>query len=450
MTLADTVCFSVVDGHVDISMDILAFFKALVKSLYRQIGSSQCLEIARGLMERLSNPSLLETALATGRQDRDPPAYSKSLLQQSHGLQQRKVIQRIHMSVSILKTVLELPFKDVAQSLGDFMVFLFSQLGPKLLGVQHQRAIGSTESTGTQGGHSQQQQQQQQQQQSRNQTPDHQGQGKDLENGVYDLMELFFATIKTLLTHHYKFFFSSSFTGSSANILAANGSAGAGGAGGGAGGTGGAGTGGVDEESHNRRVQMLQSCMEYLARGLHRPEPDMVRQSIETLVSLQEHSICRLFDRPEFQTLYRFEFLQILLRLALGREQDLLLEDMAGLVHMMVKGNSTTASDQDEKFLSIWHGDLKRFVVGLEPSQVILVPSSSTSSSTSSSSPSALSSSPPSSSQATSIPAQVHFPDSAKETLWMDLLHLGDGSMYREGLYQFVNDAQVYAQSLLS
>ncbi|KAG0222350.1 Exportin-6 [Mortierella sp. GBA43] len=398
----------------DISMDILAFFKALVKSLYRPVGSSQCLEIARGLMERMGNPSLLDTALAS-RHDGDQQSYAKSLHHQPHALQQRKVVQRIQMSVSILKTVLELPFKEVAQSLGDFMMFLFSQLGPKLLGVRNQHETGSVESTGTQDGHLH----------SRMQAPDQSGQGKGLENGVYDLMGLFFATIKVLLSQHYRHFFTGSISGGPVGSLPING--------------GGGGGGGVDEETHNRRAQMLQSCMEYLARGLHRPEPDMVRQSIETLVGLQEHSLCRLFERPEFQTIYRFEFLQILLRLALRREQDLLLEDIAGLIHKMVKSNtsSSSGSDQDEKFLSIWHGDLKRFVAGLEPSQVTLTLSSSSSSSSPSSSPS-------------QGLAQMQFPDSAKETLWMDLLHLGDGTMYREGLYQFVNDAQVYAQSLLS
>ncbi|KAF9963758.1 Exportin-6 [Modicella reniformis] len=391
-----------IEDH-DISMDILLLFKALVKSLYRQIGSSFCLEVARGLMERLSNPSLLETALSAGRHNGgQEQVYHKALHQPSLVLQQRKVIQRIQMSVSILKAVLELPFKEITQSLGGFMLFLFSQLGPKLLGAQNQREVWAMNSMNTQEGEHHQLRQ-----------------GKGLENGAYDLMGLFFSTIKTLLTHHCKFFFASTSAATSVSSLATNG----------------VGNGGAGDEGDNNRRQMLQNCMEYLARGLHRSEPDMVRQSIEILISLQEHSLCRLFDRLEFQTLYRFEFLQILLRLALGREQDLLLEDIAGLIHRMVKGTCPAANEQDERFLSVWHGDLKRFVAGLEPSQVILATTTRS-----------LSSSP--SSQVSSIPAQLRFPDSAKETLWMDLLHLGDGSMYREGLYQFVNDAQVYAQSL--
>ncbi|KAI7822572.1 armadillo-type protein [Gamsiella multidivaricata] len=395
----------------DISIDILLFFKSLVKTLYRQVGTSHCMEIARVLMDRLSSPPLFETAFSsqqTGHQQ-----HQQALHQQSFILQQRKVLQRVQMSVSILNTILELPSKEISMSLTDFAQFLFSQLGPKLLGTQDQRETGAA---GTQAASLDSQHGLQQPRSSESGV---------LDNGVYDLMSLFFSTIQTMLTHHCRYFFAADSSTRNQN-----------------------GGDGVQDGADSHRAQMLQSCMEYLARGLHRPEPDIVRQSIEIIVALQEHSLCHLFDRQEFQSTYRFEFLKLLLQLALSHQQDLLLEDMAGLIHSMVKGDGS-GGDRDEKFLNVWHGDLKRFVAGLEPSQVLVTTTTSTMAGgllqPTLPSPQALQVS----ASASSLLAQVQFPDSVKEALWMNLLRLGDASMYREGLYDFMNDAHVYAQNLI-
>ncbi|KAG0001484.1 Exportin-6 [Entomortierella chlamydospora] len=403
--------FDVYREDPDISIDILLFFKALVKGLYRQIGTNQCVEIARALMERYTNPSLLEAVLSTQLNGHNGYQYQQQTLhQQSIHLHQRKALQRIHITVSILKTILELPGKEISLSLSDFMQFLFSQLGPRLLGVQNQRTADVVS-----GGASPLPSQQHQKAQEEN----------GLDNSVYDLMALFFSTIKTILTHHTRFFFTSSVA------TATNGH-------------------GNDD---NQRAQMFQSCMESFARGLHRPEPEIVRQSIEILMSLQEHNLCHLFERAEFQTTYRSEFLKIMFRIALTHQQDLLLEEIAGLIHKMVIAK---ASGSD---MTVWD-DLKKFVLELEPSQVLVTNASLSSivanahSPTGAASPLILSQGPGGSSPHTPILLQqlqqARYPVAAKEALWDDLKNLGDESLYREGLYEFVNDAQVYAQNLLS
>ncbi|KAG0299846.1 Exportin-6 [Dissophora globulifera] len=377
--------FEVYHEDHDIAMDILLLFHALIKSLYRQIGMGYSMEIARVLIDRVTYPSLLETAFSNqqnGQATQHTLSQHQTLHQQSYILQRRKVLQRIQISLSILKSILELPGKEVANALGDFTQFLFMQLGPRLLGVQDQQHRIASGEQGTQ-------------QQSG--MGDRQEEG--LDNGVYDLLTLFFNIIETILTHHCR----SLFTSSTPTTNAA-------------------------AEGMSAAQRMLQSSMEYLARGLHRPEPDVVRHSVEILRSSNRHSLCHLFSRREFQQTYRFEFLQVLLRLALSHRQDLLLEDMAELMHEMVKG--PTNSSKDEQFLSVWNNDLMRFVAALEPALVLSATSASMSTATGSNG------------------ATRQYPDSAKNALWTDLLHLGDGSMYREGLYDFVNDAQVYARNL--
>ncbi|KAF9203866.1 Exportin-6 [Haplosporangium sp. Z 27] len=395
--------FEVFREDHDISIDILLFFRALVKGLYRQIGINYCINIARALMDRFTNPSLLEAVLSTPQNVHNGNGshqYQQTLHQQSIQLQQRKAFQRIHITVSILKNILELPGKEIASSLSNFMEFLFSQLGPRLLGVQSQRT--DTVPGGASPLASQ-----------------HQGSQEEngLDNGVYDLMTLLFSVIKTLLTHHTRSFFSSSLTAAVVTSPL------------------------NDQEHHNnQRALMLQSCMESLARGLHRPEPEIVRQSMGVLISLQEHNLCHLFERAEFQTVYRSEFLQILFRIALSHQHDLLLEEIAGLIHKMVIAKASSSD------MTVWD-DLKKFVLELEPSQVLVTvpPALNTSPLTM---PQGAGSSPHTPLLSQHI-QQAQFPVAAKETLWNDLKHLGDESLYREGLYEFVNDAQVYAQNLL-
>ncbi|KAG0204959.1 Exportin-6 [Mortierella sp. GBA30] len=391
----------------EISMDILMFFKALVKSLYRQIGTGYCMEIARVLMERLTNPSLLETALSlpnhTQQQQQQALHHQRSFV-----LQQRKALDRIQLSVSVLKAVLELPGKEVTHSLPEFIQFLFIQLGPKLLAAQNQQISQAAAAACV-----------------ASQVRD-EGEKNAADNSVNDLLTLFYETIQTLLSHHCRYFFATNRVVPNATTTTAP----------------------VGEDG--QRLQALQSCMEFLARGLHSPQPDQVQQTIEILCSLQDHSLCRLFDRPEFQAGYRYEFLQILFRLALNHQHDLLLEEMAALVHKMVKGES----EGDEKFMRVWHGDLKRFVASLEPSQVLLTTSdggalNGSPGSGSRSPPTSFSLSGPGHGQdGSTAVTNAPFSDAMKETLWMDLARLGDESHYREGLYEFVNDAQVYARSL--
>ncbi|KAG0258007.1 Exportin-6 [Mortierella polycephala] len=384
--------------------EIYAENHALVKSLYRQVGEGHCMELARVLMERLTSPPLLESALSQTHQH-----HQQSLHQRSFVLQQQKAVERIHLSLSVLKAILELPGKDVTLILSEFLQFLLIQLGPKLVGAQHQQLNnGSSKPTGSLGTY-----------QETNQGMQEEG----LDANVNDLLALFYTTIQTLLTHHCRFFFVN------ARAIPA--------------------AGGQDVNDHDsQRAQALQKCMEFLAHGLHCPEPDLVRRTIEILSSLQDHNLCRLFERSEFQLNFRFEFLQILLRLALGHQQDLLLEEIAGLIHKMVKGDR----DGDEKFLSVWNGDLKRFVAALEPHHVLATASSvSTSaaavSSTGSPQPGQPGDSP---SPRAVMLSNARYSDAMKEALWMDIAQLGDSSTYREGLYDFVNDAQVYAQSLIA
>ncbi|KAF9962676.1 Exportin-6 [Mortierella alpina] len=375
--------------------DILMFFKTLVKSLHRQIGTGYCMEVARVLMERLTSPTLLETALSTQTLQQQ----NQALHQRSFIIRQRKALERIQLSISVLKAVLELPGKDISLSIPEFIQFLFMQLGPKLLSVQSRQSSHSAMSIAgsSPGGE------------------------ESAENAVNELMTLFYGTVQTLLSQHSRYFFANSRVGVPNASTA------------------------VTEDGS--RLRALQSCMEFLARGLHSPQPEQVRQTIEILCALQDHSLCRLFDRQEFQATYRFEFLQIIFRMALNHQHDLLLEDMAGLVHNMVKGER----EGDDKFLGVWHGDLKRFVASLEPSQVLVSTGAAFAARAGSGSPPHLLSSP-GHTEASLSPSgsgtNAQFSDAMKEALWMGLARLGDESCYREGLYEFVNDAQVYAQSL--
>ncbi|KFH73768.1 hypothetical protein MVEG_00982 [Podila verticillata NRRL 6337] len=390
------------DDH-DVSMDVLRFFKALVTSLFKQIGNGYCLGIARVLMDRFSTPPVLDTALmpisqhgvTNGISNQQHIQHQRSLV-----IHQQKLREQVNESLVILRSILKLPGKEITQSLPEFCRFLFGELGPKLMQATIQRPTSSPNPNGPE---------------------ESLVDGSD--NGAYDLMTLYFSTIQTLLTFHARYFFADTRVQSrspSSDV-------------------------GANPGVTHDRLQALQSCLEFLARGLHRPEPDIVRKVIEVLEALQDHPQCRLFDRTEFQQTFRFEFLQIVFRLALNHTQDLLLEEMAGLVHRLVKGDH--ASSSDEKFVVVWQTDLKRFVAGLEPSQVLTDLQISQRTSPSSSSPGGCGGSPAGSVKGSLV--GVAFPDSTKEALWIDLARLGDESTYREGLYDFVNDVQVYAQSLL-
>ncbi|KAH7054029.1 armadillo-type protein [Linnemannia elongata] len=388
------------EDHV-LSMDILRYFKATIKCLYRQLGTSHCMEITRVLMDRLTSPALLDAAFPVSANGTPQHLHQGSIAQQ-----QRQIIERIRISLSILDTVMGLPGKEISRFLAEFMQFLFSQLGPRLFGAQGQGSVG-VDALGAQAQLGQR------------------SQDNGQENGVIDLMTAFLSTIKTLLSQHSRYFFK---VQSQNGLVAAS------------------------IEDDNLRNQALQSCMEYLARGICRPEPELVRHSIEILVSLQDHNLCRLFDRPEFQLTYRNEFLKIVFGLALNHEQDLLLEDLAGLVHKMVNNDREGGSSGTEKFLEVWHGDLKRFVAAMEPSQVTVASSLSSTASVNGNgrgTPGGHSPGGLASSRSPRSLTEVQFSDSMKEALWMDLARIGDASEYRDGLYDFVNDARVYAQSLV-
>ncbi|KAG9068674.1 Exportin-6 [Linnemannia hyalina] len=389
------------EDHV-LSMDILRYFKATIKCLYRQLGTSHCMEITRVLMDRLTSPALLDAAFPVSTNGTPQHLHQGSIAQQ-----QRQIIERIRMSLSILDTVMGLPGKEISRFLAEFMQFLFSQLGPRLFGDQGQGSMANALGAQAQPG----------------QLSRENGQ----ENGAIDLMTAFLSTIKTLMSQHSRYFFKAQ---SQNGLLTAS------------------------IEDDNLRNQALQSCMEYVARGLCRPEPDLVRHSIEILVSLQDHNLCRLFDRLEFQSTYRNEFLKIVFGLALNHEQDLLLEDLASLVHKMVNSDRDGGSGGTEKFLEVWHGDLKRFVAAMEPSQVTVTSSLSSTASVNGNgrgTPGGHSPAPGglASSRSPRSLTEVQFSDAMKETLWMDLARIGDASEYRDGLYDFVNDARVYAQSLV-
>lgn len=357
------------------------------------------MEITRVLMDRLTSPALLDAAFSVSTN-----GIPHHLHQGSIAHQQRHIIERIRISLSILDTVMGLPGKEISRFLAEFMQFLFSQLGPRLFGVQGQGFVG-VDALGVPAQLGQR------------------SQDNGQENGVIDLMTAFLSTIKTLLSQHSRYFFKPQ---SQNGPIAAS------------------------IEDDNLRIQALQSCMEYLARGICRPEPDLVRHSIEILVSLQNHNLCRLFDRPEFHSTYRNEFLKIVFGLALNHEQDLLLEDLAGLVHKMVNSDRE-GSGSSEKFLEVWHGDLKKFVAAMEPSQVTVASSLSLTSSANGDGRGTSGGHSPGlgNNRSPRSLTEVQFSDAMKETLWMDLARIGDASEYRDGLYDFVNDARVYAQGLL-
>ncbi|KAF9421029.1 Exportin-6 [Podila epigama] len=417
------------DDH-DLSMDVLRFFKALVTSLYKQVGNGYCLSIARVLMDRFSTPPVLETAFAPISQNglnhggnNLNGAHSHLQHQKSIVIRQQKLRDQVYESVQILKTILEIPGKEIAQSLPECIRFLFGELGPKLMqvSVTSQQKAGSPNSSSPVEASSYKAHQSS-------------SKGEDgSEDGAFELMVLFFSTIQTLLTHHARYFFADTRVQAQRSPLASANN-----------GSGDASVAASTSVAAVDRRPALQSCLEFLARGLHRPEPDVVSKVIEVLESLQDHLQCRLFDRPEFRQGFRYEFLQIVLRLALTHQHDLLLEEMAGLVHKLVRGERGTSGD--EGFVRVWQSDLKQFVLNLEPIHVLTGQDRTKEMDEFVSSPHTQGGS-----NVNGIPKAlvgVPFPDSTKEVLWMDMQRLGDEGSYREGLYDFINDAQVYAQTI--
>ncbi|KAF9585827.1 Exportin-6 [Lunasporangiospora selenospora] len=417
----------------ELSLDTLVFFRSLIASLSRQVGASYCIEFSRVLLNRMSDPSWLPSYLVYqgntngwGHSPQDQQQQQALLQQRAASAHQQKAIGRLRLSVLVLKDILSLTEKSVSNVVPEISQYLLYDLGPKLLGVQSDGQPPAFASNGANA---------------------HSG-DKGLENGVYDLMSIFLSTIQTLLSQHSNFFFATKIRAHAMAAAIGNGNH--------------AGDDGEARQRH-QHAHLLERSMEMLAQALHRPEPDVVRQSIQILMALQEHSLCRLFDRVEFQSRYRFEFLQIVLRVALSRSQDLLLEEMADLLHAMVKGTGAGLGDQgsmDEKFMNVYHGDLKRFIVGLEPCHIAVSMSTETTTALSPSgkgeavprlSPSPTGSTPSAGGVAPSTPGTVStvsvLSDKAKEALWEDLMQLGDATTYREGLYAFVNDAQIYAQS---
>ncbi|KAG0044199.1 Exportin-6 [Gryganskiella cystojenkinii] len=430
--------FKIFRDDQEIYMDILRFYRAEIKSLHRYASATHGLLIARFLIDQLSSssPSLLDTALL-GPSPTIPPEQQGLQQRLSFAEHQRRILERIQASVEIIRAVLEISKKEVTAALPDLVQFLLFQLGPKLMGT---RAVIGSPSV-----------QQQQASQDRLDT-------WGTENGVLELMTLYLSTIKTLVLNHSRYFFSHSLNArgrglpvSSSPSLCSN-------------------------PETTAAQQALQGCLETLAQGVLRPEPDVVRQSIEILREMHQSHLCRLFDRAEFQSRFQFEFLQILFRIGLSHGQDLLLEEIADLVHLMVKDSASSlvaarrlsgpaihhgqqanggagALDASSalpagSFLNVWHGDLKRIVAELQISQVLSAADSETSIGASNGdSPSA---------QMThdgvncSVYVGLVLPDSVKEALWMGLSRLSDESTSREGLYDFVSDARVYAQGLVA
>jgi len=410
-------------------MDILRFYKVEIKSLNRLTSATRGLLIARFLMDQLtsSSPSLLETALTTAPLDQQR--------QQRPSVEhQQMILNRIKASVEIIRAVLEISKKEVTAALPDFARFLFFQLGPKLMGTGSKIGSPSTSLSLSSSPLLQERS------------------NSGSNNGALELMGLYLSTIKTMVLNHSRYFFSNTLNSKSGGPIA--------------------GSGATTAAAMNPCSQeALQGCLETLAQGLLRPEPDVVRQSIEILREMHQSHLCRLFDREEFQARFRFEFLQILFRLALSHGQDLLLEEMADLVHLMVKDSSGSISLASRRlsglyqgnhsngllesqgapaagsFLSVWHGDLKRIVAELQVTQVL--------SATDFPSAHGGGSSPGSFSNGggeingSDMYAGLVFPDSVKEQLWIGLQRLAEEGGCREGLYDFVSDARVYAQDLL-
>lgn len=414
-------------------MDILRFYKEEIKSLNRLTSATRGLLIAQFLMDQLtsSSPSLLDTALTTTPLDLQRQ-------QRSSAEHQKMILDRIKASVEIIRAVLEISKKEVTAALPNFARFLFFQLGPKLMGTG--ATIGSPSTSLTL---------------SSSPLPQERSTGGS-NNGVLELMGLYLSTIKTMVLNHSRYFFSHTLNSKLGGPIAESGSMAA-----------------VAAMSPCSQ-EALQGCLETLAQGLHRPEPDVVRQSIEMLREMHQSHLCRLFDREEFQTRFRFEFLQILFRLALSHGQDLLLEDMADLVHLMVKDSSGSISSLSSRrlsglnqgdhsngllgsqgapvagsFLSVWHGDLKRMVAELQVAQVLSATDLATSAHRGGSSPGSFSNGGDGGTDGSDKYAGLVFPDSVKEQLWMGLQRLAEESGCREGLYDFVSDARVYAQEIL-
>ncbi|KAF9159677.1 hypothetical protein DFQ26_006284 [Actinomortierella ambigua] len=125
--------------------------------------------------------------------------------------------------------------------------------------------------------------------------------------GVHEVLLRFYATLQSLLDHHYMSFFSRTENNLLSSILekrqqeqqheeASSGSDGG---------------GSLKEQS----LMALGLCMNFIVQGLQRPEPDLVRRVIEVLTYLNDSSPSRLFGRQEFQGRYRTVILQVLLSL---------------------------------------------------------------------------------------------------------------------------------------
>ncbi|KAF9159257.1 Exportin-6, partial [Actinomortierella ambigua] len=268
-----------------LTLSMLAFFKTVIKSLAHQVGSSYCIGVGNILIDRMTAPPFLDQIFGHIQPPMGTPPMSVRA-------KQEKGMEQIHETLAILQSLLERPGRDYEALLPNAVQFLLINVGPRLLTVskspQASDGISAAAAAAT----------------AINTTNANGGADSSTHSapGVHEVLLRFYATLQSLLDHHYVSFFSRTGNNLLSSILekrqqeqqhemASNGSDSG---------------GGLKEQS----LMALDLCMNFIVQGLQRPEPDLVRRVIEVLTYLNDSSPSRLFGRQEFQGRYRTVILQ--------------------------------------------------------------------------------------------------------------------------------------------
>ncbi|KAG0231569.1 Exportin-6 [Actinomortierella wolfii] len=391
------------DDHV-MTLSMLAFFKVLVTSLARQVGSSYCIGVGSILIDRITAPLFLNQIFG---HIQPPPGTPPSSIR----VQQEKGMEQIHETLLVLQSLLQRPGREYEALLPNAVQFLLIGVGPILLTVPKALQAWTNSSNGSISN--------------------------DTNNGryngvnVHEVLLRYYSTLQNLLDHHWQSFFSRSGNSLLDSILEQqrqqrHGSLAAK-------------QDGAAPFSHDdsalkeQSLMALDLCMNFFVQGLQRPEPDLVRQVIEILTYLNDSSPLRLFGRLEFQERYRPTFLQVLLSLVTLRpeqgtatsahgpsvgdnqgtntagSQDLLRDEIAMLMHKIVAAKSD--------FDNVASG-------GVLLQQLI----------------SQVCASLPPSCQLVASPLSV------QETLWRSLTMLCDSAQCAQGLEDFSHDLRLFIQ----
>ncbi|KAG0232081.1 Exportin-6 [Actinomortierella wolfii] len=391
------------DDHV-LTLSMLAFFKVLVTSLARQVGSSYCVGVGSILIDRMTAPLFLDQIFG---HIQPPPGTPPSSIR----VQQEKGMEQIHETLLVLQSLLQRPGREYEALLPNAVQFLLIGVGPRLLTVPKALQAWTNSSNGSISN--------------------------DTNNGrcngvnVHEVLLRYYSTLQNLLDHHWQSFFSRSGNNLLDSILEQQRQQRYG--------SPAAKQDGAAPFSHDdsalkeQSLMALDLCINFFVQGLQRPEPDLVRQVIEILTYLNDSSPLRLFGRLEFQERYRPTFLQVLLSLVTLRpeqgtatsahgpsvgdnqgtntagSQDLLRDEIAMLMHKIVAAKSD--------FDNVASG-------GVLLQQLI----------------SQVCASLPPSCQLVASPLSV------QETLWRSLMMLCDSTQCAQGLEDFSHDLKLFIQ----